>query len=105
MSNHDQWRDRLAAAIHSKNVKVTLLSSELGLHRDYVSNVLSGKAKPNTDRLAKICDKLGVSMSFVLTGEGAGEDEGKKPETVTDLQSDTLDSLRHLVKNGEWNTI
>lgn len=105
MSNHDQWRERLATAIHSKNVKVTLLSTELGLHRDYVSNVLSGKAKPNADRLGMICEKLGVELSYVLTGNGGNGEEGKKPETVTDLQSETLDSLRHLVKSGEWNTI
>ncbi len=105
MSTHEQWRERLASAIHNKNVKVTLLSTELGLHRDYVSNVLSGKAKPNADRLGKICDKLGVSLSYILTGEGGASEEGKKPETVTELQSETLDSLRHLVKSGEWNTI
>lgn len=105
MSGHDQWRERLAAAIHNKNIKVTLLSTELGLHRDYVSNVLSGKAKPNTDRVGAICDKLGVSLSFILTGKGEGNEEGNKPAKVTELQSDALSSLQHLVKNGEWNTI
>ena len=105
MSAHEQWRDRLASAIHNKNIKVTLLSTELGLHRDYVSNVLSGKAKPNTDRVAQICDKLGVSLSYILTGEGEGKDEGASSASVTELQSDALKSLRHLVKNGEWNTI
>ncbi len=105
MSGHDQWRERLAAAIHNKNIKVTLLSTELGLHRDYVSNVLSGKAKPNTDRVGEICDKLGVSLSFILTGKGEGNEEGQKPGKVTELQSDALSSLQHLVKNGEWNTI
>lgn len=105
MSSHDQWRDRLASAIHNKNIKVTLLSTELGLHRDYVSNVISGKAKPNTDRVAEICDKLGVSLSYILTGDGEEKNGENGSESVTELQSDALDSLRHLVKNGEWNTI
>jgi len=105
MSGHDHWRERLAAAIHNKNIKVTLLSIELGLHRDYVSNVLSGKAKPNTDRVAEICDRLGVSLSYILTGKGEGDEEGSSSAEVTELQSDALSSLQHLVKNGEWNTI
>jgi transcriptional regulator with XRE-family HTH domain len=105
MEREETWRERLADAIHSRGVKITRMSTDLGLHRDYISNVLSGKAKPNADRLRAICDHIDVSIAYILTGTGDKEPGTSKEALPDDLQQMSLNTLRHLVRSGEFTNI
>ncbi len=105
MSGNDDWRDRLSAEIHTKGVKLTHLSTSLGFHRDYVSNVISGKAKPSAEKLKAICDGVGVSFSYVLTGAMPFGDQEGLMRDLAALPEDSLDALRNLVRSGAFDHI
>ncbi len=105
MDGNDDWRDRLSAEIHSKGVKLTHLSTSLGFHRDYVSNVISGKAKPSAEKLKAICDGIGVSFSYVLTGARQFGDQENLMRDLANLPEDSLHALRDLMKSGAFDQI
>lgn len=66
------WRENLERAIHAKGIKVTKLSTDLGMHRDYVANVLKGKAHPKFGFLVKLFQATGIDILSVISG---AEDE------------------------------
>ncbi|MXU66777.1 helix-turn-helix domain-containing protein [Oceanomicrobium pacificus] len=103
MSESEAWRTRLASAIHLKGVKVTHLSTDLGLHRDYISNVLSGKAKPSMDRVRAICDALDVSLAYVLDGAQSDSVTNADLEVEARIQTDALNSLQDLLRSKNYH--
>lgn len=105
MDGSDDWRERLKAHIHSKGVKLTHLSTSLGFHRDYVSNVITGKAKPSADKLKAICDAVGVSFTYVLTGTRQLGDQDALMRDLANLPEDSLHALRDLVRSGAFDQI
>jgi transcriptional regulator with XRE-family HTH domain len=101
----DDWRERLSAEIHTKGVKLTHLSTSLGFHRDYVSNVISGKAKPSAEKLRAICDGVGISFSYILTGARQFADQESLMRDLANLPEDSLHALRDLMKSGAFDQI
>lgn len=49
-----------------------LLAAELRMHKNTLSNILSGDGEPGISKVAAIADKVGVSLDWVLTGRGPG---------------------------------
>ena len=98
----DTWRERLALEIHARGFKLTKLSTTLGFHRDYISNVLSGKAKPSTDKLEMICAEIGVPFATVLFG-AQDDGEGEATAAPDDLNTMALESVQHMILDGNYN--
>lgn len=84
------WRENLERAIHSKGIKVTKLSTDLGMHRDYVANVLKGKAHPKFGFLVKLFNATGIDIMSVLNNS---DDEVLEVTPGTPLD----DRLKHVV--------
>lgn len=98
----DSWRERLALEIHARGFKLTKLSTQLGFHRDYISNVLSGKAKPSTDKLEAICAEIGVPFATILLG-GDGDGDQSAVPGQDDLNQSALESVQHMILDGNYN--
>lgn len=98
----NDWKDRLSHEIHSRGLKVTKVSTALGFHRDYVSNVISGKAKPSTDKLSAICEEIGVSLSEILTGKPSNEIVSSDSVSREDLNKQALRGVQRLIKSGDF---
>ncbi len=60
------WRERLAKELAEKGIKITKLSTDLGKHRDYVGNVLRGKANPNLGFLVSLFRETGIDIFSVI---------------------------------------
>lgn len=60
------WRERLANELADKGIKITKLSTDLGKHRDYVGNVLRGKANPNLGFLVSLFRETGIDIFSVI---------------------------------------
>jgi len=84
------WRENLERAIHSKGIKVTKLSTDLGMHRDYVANVLKGKAHPKFGFLVKLFQATGIDIMSVISGT---DDDVVEVTPGTPLD----DRLKHVV--------
>jgi len=96
----DGWRDRLAFEIHARGFKLTKLSTAMGFHRDYVSNVLSGKAKPSTEKLERICHEVGVPFAHVLFGDKTDQTD---IDTSEDLTNPALPSVQSMIVEGDFS--
>lgn len=72
--------ERLKAARKGKLTQEEL-SQATGISQNAICNYENGKRRPNAPRLQSICDALGISPTWLLTGEGPRDlrdDEDKK---------------------------
>jgi len=99
----DDWKKRLAHEIHSRGLKLTKVSASLGFHRDYVSNVISGKAKPSAEKLEAICDEIGVPLTNILIGPPKNEEDSPDATSHDDLQRTALESVQDLIRKGKFD--
>jgi len=44
------------------------LAEKLRISTNYLSKIETGREKPNLEMIDKICDRLSISLSFLLTG-------------------------------------
>ncbi len=99
----DDWKKRLSHEIHSRGLKLTKVSTSLGFHRDYVSNVISGKAKPSAEKLEAICSEIGVPLTNILLGPPAESDDEIDDASHDELQRKALESVQDLIREGKFD--
>lgn len=99
----DDWKKRLAHEIHSRGLKLTKVSASLGFHRDYVSNVISGKAKPSAEKLEAICNEIGVPLTNILVGPPEKDQESSDASSHDELQRTALESVQDLILKGKFD--
>lgn len=77
----EPWRKRMAQAFKDKpEIEITKFSQELGKSRDYVGRLINlGTANPSPTLFAEICERLGVSAAYVISGE---DDSAKERDRV-----------------------
>jgi len=75
-------RLRLSNELHKRSVRITNLSEAIGRHRDYVSNILTGKAKPAADVYFQIAQEVGFDPSLIFQDQSE-----EQPETVEALEN------------------
>lgn len=62
------WQGRLQAAIDASGMSKRQVSLKAGLGEAYVSQLLSMRKEPSTANLAKVCEALNVSFSWIVLG-------------------------------------
>ena len=99
----DDWKKRLEHEIHSRGLKLTKVSTALGFHRDYVSNVISGKAKPSAEKLDAICQEIGVPLTNVLVGVPDESEGAEDSEAQQDVERKAVESVQDLIRDGNFD--
>jgi len=70
------WRTRLANAIERDPRSGREIARECGFGVNFVSELLAGEKTPSTDKVIKLAEVLGLSLSYVFTGlEMSRQDE------------------------------
>ncbi len=64
----DAWRGRLAAALEQSGKSKREVSIAAGMGAGYVHSLLGEGKDPTVQNLIKVCEVIGVSLSFVLYG-------------------------------------
>lgn len=70
----EPWRKRMAEAFAARpDIEITKFSREvLGKNRDYVTRLITkGTANPSPSLLIDICEKIGASPAYIISGEQA----------------------------------
>ena len=65
---HFQMRHRLDLALETADVSIQEMSAELGVHRNTVSNYLSGRTLPPTSAVKVWALRCGVPYEWLRTG-------------------------------------
>jgi HTH-type transcriptional regulator, cell division transcriptional repressor len=92
MSDSDTWYsetqatlgDRLAAAREAAGLSQSSLATRLGVRQKTLRSWESDLSEPRANRLQMLAAMLGVSLRWLLTGEGEGVD----PPAPADVSSD-----------------
>jgi transcriptional regulator with XRE-family HTH domain len=85
--------DRLAGAREAAGLKRKTLASRLGVKTSVIEGWENDTKEPRANRLQMLSGLLGVSLSWLLTGEGEGPDA---PEEGTQISSDLIDLLAEM---------
>ncbi len=85
--------DRLAGAREAAGLDQKGLSSKIGVKLSVIEGWEQDLKEPRANRLQMVAGILGVSMSWLLTGQGEGPDA---PDDVNTLDSDVHDMLTEL---------
>lgn len=64
----DEWRDRLEKAIERDGRTLRDISLGAGLSHGYLHGILRDGKEPTLDRFLRICQELGLSSAYALTG-------------------------------------
>jgi transcriptional regulator with XRE-family HTH domain len=87
--------DRLAGAREAAGLSQADLAAKLGVRLETLESWEDDASDPRANRLSKLAGLLGVSMMWLLTGEGeglegppeAGADPGSERETVREIRA------------------
>jgi transcriptional regulator with XRE-family HTH domain len=85
--------DRLAGAREAAGLTQQALAEKLGVKPNTIAAWENDTKEPRANRLQMVSGVIGVSMSWLLTGEGEGPDA---PDSETALTSDLVDLLAEM---------
>lgn len=91
-----------AQLLAEKNLKAADVCRATGIKSPVFSEWKKGKSKPNTEKMLKIANFLGVSVEYLMTGK---EESTKKEPVLTpkderDIAKD-LENIMQKLKSGE----
>lgn len=61
---------RLKEIMHEKDINQADLADKMEVTQAFISLTLNGKKNFNTQRLAEICNQIGVSPTYLMFGKG-----------------------------------
>jgi len=88
----ERWRQRMAKAFDERrDIEITKFSVELGKSRDYISRLIKlGTANPSPSLFVEICERLGVSPAYIISGEDETAERDLIVRRVLDADTATL---------------
>lgn len=97
--------DRLAGAREAAGLNQKTLAEKLGVKHTTIANWENDIKEPRANRLQMLSGMLGVSLSWLLTGQGEGPEE---PTDDTPVSADLVDLMTEMrllraqmVRSGE----
>lgn len=73
------------------DVEITKFSEEIGKNRDYIGRLIKlGTANPSPTLFTQICEKLGVSPAYIISGEGSTEERDAVVKRILDADIATI---------------
>lgn len=84
-STSDEWRRRLEREIKRSGRSVRQISMAAGLNAGTLSQTIKSGRMPGATHLLSVCEQLGVSIHYILTGEhvvGGSSDAGGGAQLV-----------------------
>lgn len=92
MTAPNNWRANLRRELKAADVRVTVLSEQLGFHRDYISNMLrEDGSEPGIDRVRRICDAAGIDFARLFVDEHRDAQEMETLRRLSKLSDSDLD--------------
>lgn len=97
--------DRLAAARDSARLTQKELAQRVGIKTSTLRNWEEDLSEPRANRLSILAGILGVSLSWLLTGEGEGvaapEEDAPLPPDMSELLTDLRAVRAQMVQSSE----
>jgi transcriptional regulator with XRE-family HTH domain len=93
--------NRVLKLLAEKDLKQKDLAEYLGTKPSTISGWKEGNRNPSSDSIVRICEFLGVSYEYLLTGKDNSEEtEQSEPEYTTSAERQLLDVYRKYEDNG-----
>jgi transcriptional regulator with XRE-family HTH domain len=95
------WRDRLEEVLTERGLSMRSVSLRAGLGENYLVGVLRENKDPSIERLIKVADTLGVSLSWLLYGAVIGPEEERLLRLFAKLQPKRRQAILDLASDQE----
>lgn len=88
----EPWRVRMAKAFEDRpDIEITKMSLELGKSRDYMSRLIKlGTANPSPTLFVEICERLGVSPAYIISGNDTTQERDQVVRRILDADLATI---------------
>jgi transcriptional regulator with XRE-family HTH domain len=104
-ANTATFGDRLAGAREAAGLDQKSLASKLGVKQTTIAAWEQDIKEPRANRLQMVSGILGVSMSWLLTGDGEGpdapDDDGPMTDDLVDLLAEMRALRSQIAQSGE----
>ena len=97
---------RLKEIVNESSLTQTAIAEKVGINRQYLYQLLSGRNNPSTEVLIKLSDLFGVNLHWLIKGEGVkyvGQVDSPKVESKTEnenLKNELLSLYRFIAEKG-----
>lgn len=99
MNEGDTWRRRLELAIEDRRLVPSQVSEQAGFHRQYLSKVVRGELNPTVERLERICEAVGIRISYLFVEAEAST--GDPVEKLKNLPEEEAQRLVRLLASSK----
>ncbi len=95
----EPWRERLAQAFDAHpEIQITKFSIDLNVNKDYISRLIRrGTASPSPSLLIEICEKIGVSPAYIISGEKPSETKEQVIKRILESDEKTFGRIQQLL--------
>lgn len=95
----EPWRKRFAEAFDARpDIDITKFSLEIRKNKDYISRLIRrGTANPAPNLFIEICEKLGVSPGYIISGETATESREAIVRRILEASPNELQRITQLL--------
>ena len=93
----DEWRKRLKEAAEGKSLRAVSLAA--GCSPGYLHGILRSNKEPTIARLVKLCDVLGVSVTYVVLGIAWNPTQERLLRLMSELPDEQKALLLDLAKS------
>lgn len=92
LDHFEPWRKRMALAFQQRpDIEITKFSEEIGKNRDYIRRLIKdGTANPSPTLFIEICDRLGISAAYVISGEQQSDERDRIARRILEADPETL---------------
>jgi transcriptional regulator with XRE-family HTH domain len=94
-------RLRLKAELAKRGLKANAVSVDSGHTATYVSRIITGAIKqPTSTSLLKVCQVIGVDLTYILTGEHLSSERENLLADLTLIPDDRLSEIAEFVREN-----
>lgn len=95
---NDGWRARLRKAVDASEKSQRDISLKAGMGAGYVNSLFRDGKDPTIDNLMKVCEAVGVSLSYVLYGVQMSQETEEFLRLVQEAPEGERDALLKLLR-------
>ena len=83
-------KDRIRAVREKLNISQTKFGEKIGISRDTVANIESGRIEIKDIYVKSICNEFSVNEEWLRTGQGKMEIDRTRNQIITDFAADLI---------------
>jgi transcriptional regulator with XRE-family HTH domain len=97
---NQEWRNRLASFLEDRKLSKREVSLAAGMGPGYIHSILKEGKDPGVESLIKVCDTLGITLSWLLYGFDIGPEDERLLQQIQNADPQSKEALLTLLRSA-----